>query len=82
MGLALWITCGMAAFALARLIRQGRGRRWLAELLLALVAATILGGVATALDFGGWRELDWRAGAFAFGGSFAALGLLRLRNVT
>ena len=48
------------------------------ELVVAAVVAILLGGVAGAMDFGGWREPDWRAGAFAFSGSFAAVGLSRL----
>jgi hypothetical protein len=45
---------------------------------IAIVAAMLLGVLATALDFGGWRELDWRAGLFAFFGSLAATGFFRL----
>ena len=48
------------------------------ELVLAIVTAFLLGGAASALDFGGWREPDWRAGAFAFAGSFACVALLRV----
>lgn len=77
MGLGLWLACGLAAFVVARLIRAGRGRRWLGEMLLAVGASALLGLGATAFDFGGWREPDWRAGLFAFCGAFAMLGLLR-----
>ena len=66
------------AFVLGRLIRAGRGTRWLPELVVAAVSAIVLGGVASAMDFGGWREPDWRTAAFAVLGSFATVGLLRL----
>ena len=78
MGLALWIICGLAAFFLARIIPQGRRRSWLGEWLTALASAMSLGIVATALDFGGWRELEWRAGLFVFFGALALLGVFRL----
>jgi hypothetical protein len=78
MGIALWATAGVLAFALARVIPITRSRRWTRELLIALLAALALGTLATALDFGGWRELEWRAATFAFCGAFAAVGALRL----
>lgn len=78
MGIALWVASGTMSFILARLIRPGRSGRWLPELLLAIVVAVILGGVASALDFGGWREPDWRAGLFALAGSYGGIGLIRL----
>jgi hypothetical protein len=37
-----------------------------------------LGVTATALDFGGWNEPDWRAGLFVFLGALAAAGAIRL----
>ena len=75
-GVALWLGCGFVAFVLARLIPLAR-RGWAIELALTLAAALLLGTLATALDFGGWREPDWRAGLFAVFGSFAAAGALR-----
>lgn len=78
MGLAMWFTSGLAAFLLARIIPFARGRGWLGELLVALTVAAVFGLTATALDFGGWRELDWRAGLFAFLGAFTAAGVFRL----
>ena len=48
------------------------------ELVAAIVIAFLLGVAATALDFGGWRELDWRAGLLAFLGAAAAVGIFRL----
>jgi hypothetical protein len=77
MGIALWLLAGGTAFALTRFIRNLR-QRFFAELLAALLSSVILGGIATALDFGGWREPDWRAGLFVLLGSFTATGLLRL----
>jgi hypothetical protein len=78
MGIALWIGSGIIAFGLGRVIRAARPRRWAGELVAAIIAAFALGAAATAMDFGGWRELDWRAGLFAFLGTFAALGISRL----
>ena len=78
MGLVMWLTAGGAAAAAARLIRAGRPPRWLGELALGVIAAVIFGVVATALDFGGWKEPDWRAGLFALFGASAILGLARL----
>ena len=39
---------------------------------------TVLGVAATALDFGGWNELDWRAAVFSALGSLALVGLMRM----
>ena len=77
-GIGLWVLAGSVAFFLARMIRPGRTSRWLPELIVAVALGAILGFVATALDFGGLREPDWRAGAFAFAGALAGIGLLRL----
>ncbi len=65
------------ALVLARAIRPMR-RSWKPELLAALIAAMLAGIVATALDFGGWQELDWRAGTFAFLTGSTAIALTRL----
>ena len=73
----MWLVAGSGAFALARLVRSGR-RGWPAEGLAAILAALAAGLAATALDFGGWKEPDWRAAAFAFAVTAAALALLRL----
>ena len=81
MGTALWIAAGLAAFALARALPPARPRGWVAEFLAALAAALILGLAATALDFGGWKELDWRAGLFAFFGALAIVGVFRLVTI-
>src|SRR5690348_9398945 len=77
MGIALWIVAGGTACMLARFIRKLR-QHWLGELLVALAASMLLGAGATALDFGGWREIDWRAGLFVLFGSFCAIGLFRI----
>lgn len=80
MGVVLWLSSGVVAFLGAKVAPVGRRRSWIAELAVALGVALALGLVATALDFGGWREPDWRAALFAFLGSFAGVGLLRLRS--
>ena len=77
MGVALWLVAGGTACIPARFIRNLR-QRWPGELAIALVSALLFGALATALDFGGWRELDWRAGLFVLCGSFTAIGLIRL----
>lgn len=78
MGAALWLGCATLAFALARLIPAGRKRGWAGELALAVFVGFALGLTATALDFGGWREPDPRAGLLCGLGSFAILGILRV----
>jgi hypothetical protein len=77
MGIALWLFAGGTACMLCRIIRKLR-QPFLGELLVALFFTPILGGIASALDFGGWREPDWRAGLFVLLGSFTAVGLFRL----
>jgi uncharacterized membrane protein YeaQ/YmgE (transglycosylase-associated protein family) len=57
-------------------------RTWLAELIAAVVTALLCGLIASYLDFGGWQELDWRAGLFAFFGAMAAVGALRTLRQT
>lgn len=76
-GIALWLGCGLAAFVLARLVPLRRGRAWWGEGLAALFGAGLCGLIATALDFGGTRELDWRAGVFAALGALALAGAAR-----
>jgi len=80
MGIALWLVCALAALLVARLVPAGRRsgwRGWTLELLASLFTAFLLGIAATALDFGGWREPDWRAALFALLGAFAAVGAMR-----
>lgn len=78
MGIALWLVSGAASFGFARIVPFLRGRAWFAELITAFVTALLLGAVSTALDFGGWREPDWRAALFAFFGALTAVGVVRL----
>lgn len=78
MGIISWVGAGLAAFVLAQMIPHGRGGRTWKDALVAL-AASIMGGMAaTALDFGGWKVVEWRAAAFAFLAALAILGLLRI----
>lgn len=77
MGVTLWVAAAVAAFAIARIVPHRRSR-WFAELAAALVFGLALGATATALDFGGWNEPEWRAGVFVLVGSFAGVGLVRL----
>jgi len=76
-GIALWLGVGLAGFVIARLVPLRRGRGWWGELIAALLGAAACGLIATALDFGGWREVDWRAGVFAFFGAVALAGVIR-----
>jgi len=76
MGLGLWIVAGSAAWILARFVPPGR---WaLAEAAAALLASGAAGTAATAMDFGGWNEPDWRAGVFVFCCAAAAIAVVRL----
>ena len=78
MGAALWLLAAVLAFTVARIIPSGRPRRFLTELLLSAGAALVMGVTATALDFGGWREPDWRSGTFVLFGVLAVLAVPRL----
>ena len=77
-GPVLWLAAGLVAWTTARIVPAGRTARWGGELAAAAIAGLACGIGATALDFGGWREPDWRAVAFAFLGALAAAGLYRL----
>ena len=77
-GFASWIAAGVIAFALGRAVRALRPPMMWLELSIALFISVVAGMAATALDFGGWNELDPRAAGFAFFVSLAAIGLLRL----
>lgn len=77
MGAALWTAAGVVGFLVARIVPLRRTARWFPEFGAALLAAAIAGIIATALDFGGWNEPDWRAGLFALLATAAALGALR-----
>jgi hypothetical protein len=77
-GPVLWLAAGLLAWTTARIVPAGRTTRWMGELAAAAIVAMACGIGATALDFGGWREADWRATLFAFLGALAAAGLYRL----
>jgi len=85
MGIALWIAAGLAAGLatvwIARIAPFLRVVQWLSDLALAVVAAVLAGFAATALDFGGWNEADWRAIAFAFAAALAVTGWLRVARL-
>jgi uncharacterized membrane protein YeaQ/YmgE (transglycosylase-associated protein family) len=78
MGIALWTDCALLLFAAARFVPAGRAVRWIGELITALVSAMIFGLLATFLDFGGWNELDWRAGVFVFFGAATVTAIMRV----
>ena len=78
----MWLFAGAAAAAVGRLLRPGRPQSWWGEALMAPVVSVLAGLLATLLDFGGWREPDWRAGLFSFLAAFAALGIVRLIRLT
>jgi hypothetical protein len=78
MGIVLWMACAAAVFFTIRNIRFGRPASWLGEFFGVVIFALILGAVATALDFGGWNEVDWRAGIFVLFGSLAIGGAIRV----
>jgi hypothetical protein len=78
MGIALWLGCAMTVFFIARTVRYARPQRWIGELITALISAMTMGLIATALDFGGWNELDWRAALFVAFGVTAIVGAVRI----
>jgi hypothetical protein len=82
MGIALWMICAAAVFFAIRYIRFGRPSGWIGELFTAVTGALLLGAIATALDFGGWNELEWRAALFVFLGTAAVAGAIRLARLT
>jgi hypothetical protein len=78
MGIALWLGCATAIFFIARTVGYARPSRWIGELITSLSSAMAMGIIATALDFGGWNERDWRAGLFVFFATAAIVGILRI----
>jgi nicotinamide riboside transporter PnuC len=78
MGIALWLGCATVIFFIARSVPYARPRRWIGELVTALISAMAMGVTATALDFGGWNEPDWRAALFVVFGVAAIIGAMRL----
>ena len=77
MGAVSWLLSALAVFAIARIIPSGRRSDYLRELLVILMAVTVFGAIATALDFGGWRALDWRSSTFVLLGAMTAVGCYR-----
>ena len=74
MGAASWLLSALAVFAIARIVPSGRRSDYLRELLVILTAATLFGAIATALDFGGWRTLEWRSAVFVLLGALTSVG--------
>ena len=74
----MWLLSGIAATAVSRAISAARVPQFGAELLVALSVSFLAGLAATALDFGGWAELDWRAGVFVFCCSLTAIAAHRV----
>jgi uncharacterized membrane protein SirB2 len=81
-GVASWVVLGIAAFLIARIIPFSPQTHWKTELVAAVVAALAAGVAATILDFGGWRDLDWRSAAFAFCVALAVTGVVRVVTMT
>ena len=77
MGVVIWTVAGLLAFAIGRILKSGGALTWPAEVVIATGAAMGFGLIATAFDFGGWREVEWRAGLFALAGSSLVLALAR-----
>jgi hypothetical protein len=77
MGAVTWLLSALAVFAIARIIPSGRRSDYLRELLVILMAGLVFGAIATALDFGGWRALDWRSSTFVLLGAMTAVGSYR-----
>jgi hypothetical protein len=77
MGAVTWLLSALAVFAIARIIPSGRRSDYLRELLVILMAGLVFGAIATALDFGGWRALDWRSSTFVLLGAMTAVGAYR-----
>ena len=78
MGIALWMLCAAAVFLAIRFVRFGRPTGWIGELFAVVIGTLLLGAIATALDFGGWKEPDWRAGLFVLFGTAAIAGAIRI----
>jgi len=79
-GIATWFASAAVALAIARMLAV-KPLSLAREVLLTSVAACCYGLVATALDFGGWNEPDWRAALFAFLGAATCLPLARAGSI-
>jgi uncharacterized membrane protein YeaQ/YmgE (transglycosylase-associated protein family) len=77
MGIALWTAAGLVISALVRMIAYGRPDGIVLEIMTGIAGAIAFGLLATYLDFGGWRETDWRAPLFAACGALALIALVR-----
>jgi hypothetical protein len=80
-GSVLWMASAGAAFVLANFIPYGRVRWSVTELIASIVSALLFGAVATALNFGGWRELDPRAAVFVFFTALAVIAAVRIKRL-
>ena len=78
MGIGIWIVSAAASAAVAQIIPAGRDGRWVLETVLAIMAGFVAGVAATALDFGGWNEIDGRAALLTGLTGFLAVGVSRL----
>lgn len=81
MGIALWSGCALLVFFVVRRVPYARPAGWPGELFTTLISAMAMGVLATALDFGGWKEPDWRAALFATFGCAAVTGIVRLIRI-
>jgi peptidoglycan/LPS O-acetylase OafA/YrhL len=81
MGIVIWLMAGALAFGAGMLMKSGFALRWPVELAIALAAAAVFGLIATAFDFGGWNEPEWRAAVFCFFGAGAVLAVARLARL-
>lgn len=77
MGLASWLSSGLISWLVSRKLPHRAPGRAMTELAVSLGVATFAGLLATALDFGGWNEIDERAILFSLMLSLAAIALLR-----
>lgn len=77
MGPLTWVLSGAASALFARAVKRHR-LHFLVEFIIAVTFAFAAGLAATALDFGGWSELEARAIAFSFFTSAAGIALSRL----
>jgi len=81
MGILVWLISGLLACLLCRLIPAARPPGRLVEYVVSCSVATVAGLVATALDFAGWNDPDWRAALFCFLAALAAIAISRIARV-